>query len=306
MIDAEHDLRRENPKGYRSSVLPSKRNLVMFLEWVAAVRKAAGPGKQAEAMNAALRSMFKESAKLLSKCFYCRKCDKACPVDINIHPMVQAFQTIGKVPHRSPLILRFLYERLMGEDSFKDITYRIAAVVFAASAPLLTLLRRITVLPDWIKTYLSPPRFAFKFYEPAEHGVRLAPSDNFVLVSPARAPDRVTPAHFGDKSAVHVFIRYRGCMDTYANPAASETTDTFFRSVLGAEFVDLEKKMCCGFPFEADGLAQRAEHSRFLSLVEIYRCVARVLQTARPELSTESGLAMLAASDPSGFRPPQL
>lgn len=306
VIDAEHDLRRENPKRARESVLPSKRNLIMFLEWVAAVRHSTSSNPKAEAMTGAIESMFRESAKLLAKCFYCRKCDKTCPVDINIHPMVKAFQTIGKVTHRSPLVLRFLYERLMGEDRFKDTTYRIAAVLMAAGAPVLAWMRRLRFIPDWAKTYLSPPRFAFQAYEPEHHGKRLAPSDNFVLVSPSRVPDKVDPIDVGDPSLVHVFIRYRGCMDTYANPAASETTDTFFRTVLGAQFVDLEKKMCCGFPFEADGLAERAAHSRFLSLVEIYRCVARILATTRPALSTESGLTMLASPDPGAFKPPQL
>jgi ferredoxin len=218
----------------------------MFLEWVAAVRKGTAVGPQASGLTDAVASMFQESAKLLSKCFYCRKCDKACPVDINIHPMVEAFQTIGKVkPRLTPvtLVLHFLAERLMGEDRFKDWTYRLFAVGTCAAAPLFAWLRRLRAIPDWAKTYLSPPRFAFRSYEPSEHGARLASSDNFVVIAPERTPAKVTPLQTGDPDTVHVFIRYRGCMDTYANPAASQTTDTYFRSVLGAAVVAFRSKL---------------------------------------------------------------
>ena len=307
VIDAEHELRRDNPRGYKDSVLPSKRNLVMFLEWVAALSKSS-PGKGAgdEVSPPPLRAMFKESARLLSKCFYCRKCDKACPVDINIHPMMKAFQTIGNVRNSSPFVFRFLTERLMGEDSFKDLTYKIGAIVGIATAPMLRIIRRIRFIPDWAKTYLSPPRFSYVAYEPSEQGIRLQPEDNYLLVSPIRSPQRIAPIRCTEDNTLNVFIRYRGCMDTYANPAASLTTDTFFRNVLGAEFVDLEKKMCCGFPFQADGLEERAKQSRFLSLVEIYKCVASILSRTQPTLAPDQSLAMLAALDPTSHRPPAL
>lgn len=300
VIDAEHELRRENPKKYKTSVLPSKRNLVMFLEWIAALKKTSGTQAGSEITMHSTRSpgfaakppfqkMFREAAELLSKCFYCRKCDKACPVDINIHPMVQAFQAIGSIKPKGSLIFRFLYERLMGEDRFKDFTYRLGGLIIRMSAPLLVLARKISFIPDWLKSYLSPPQFAAWAYEPGKHGSRIEPQDNYVLIGPHAKPTQPTPIKISraEQQTVQVFIRYRGCMDTYSNPQASIATDDFFRLVLGVEFVDLEKKMCCGFPFEADGLTERAARSRFLSLVEIYRCVASILgrtgMTALPE-----------------------
>jgi hypothetical protein len=41
-------------------------------------------------------------------------------------------------------------------------------------------------------------------------------------------------------------------MDTFGKPTATTSVDTFFKEVLNARIVDLEKKMCCGFPFEAE------------------------------------------------------
>lgn len=71
--------------------------------------------------------MMKESAALLSKCFYCRRCDKACPVDIEIHPLMRAYHKMGKLPSMGSKFWGFLYERLMGEDFFKSLTYKIIA-----------------------------------------------------------------------------------------------------------------------------------------------------------------------------------
>jgi Fe-S oxidoreductase len=45
--------------------------------------------------------------------------------------------------------------------------------------------------------------------------------------------------------------------------------------------VDLEKKMCCGFPFEAEGLHERAKQAHMASLVEIAKCIHRVLEEWR-------------------------
>jgi FAD/FMN-containing dehydrogenase/Fe-S oxidoreductase len=322
VIDAEHELRRENPKKYKTSVLPSKRNLVMFLEWIVALKRTSGSETQTDGASLRAKSnafaakppfqkMFREASQLLAKCFYCRKCDKACPVDINIHPMVQAFNAIGGIRPKSSFIFRFLYERLMGEDRFKDFTYRLGGLIIRSSEPLLVLARKLSFIPDWLKSYLSPPQFAPWAYEPSKHGSRLESGDNYVLIGPHTNPLQPTPTRVGSSNqqslqqTVQVFIRYRGCMDTYSNPQASIATDDFFRMVLGVEFVDLEKKMCCGFPFEADGLKERAARSRFLSLVEIYRCVASIIQ--------RTGMTSLAEArtvDPSGVglhqAPPEL
>lgn len=289
VIDAEHELRRENPRSASSPVLPSKRNLVMFLEWVASLRMGSRAGSLAAGEHAAgahpqdsgVRAMFKEAAALLSKCFYCRKCDKACPVDINIHPMVRAFQEAGGVPHRSSVLFRFLYERLMGEDFFKDWTYKAAGLIILISQPLFKLARQIRAVPDWLKSYLSPPQFQLQAYEPARAGTRVDARDNFVLVHGSSAPLYGTEAYrpaqpAGEADTIDIFIRYRGCMDTYANPQATSAVDTYFRTYLGVAIVDLEKKLCCGFPFEADGLHERARRSQFISLSEIAKAIASV------------------------------
>jgi|GEM_PF-590651 len=289
VIDAEHELEREGRRGSKMPVLPSKRNILMFMERIALARRgAAATGEKAALarVETLTRKMVEESAILLKKCFYCRRCDKACPVDIEIHPLMRAYQAMGAVRAQSSIMWRFLYERLMGEDSFKSITYRLVAFFSLLGSPFFKLFLRMGFVPDWMKSYASPPTLSLTHYEPAKEGVRLRPSDNFVLITP-EAHHKSTRGH-DTLAPSDVFVRYRGCMDTFGNPAATTSVDTYFKEVLGARIVDLEKKMCCGFPFEADGLHERARHSQFLSLVEITKCMARVAEEWRAGKETGS------------------
>jgi Fe-S oxidoreductase len=42
--------------------------------------------------------------------------------------------------------------------------------------------------------------------------------------------------------------------------------------------------MCCGFPFEADGLHERAKQSQILSLIEITKCIYRLIEECKSSL----------------------
>lgn len=281
VIDAEHQLERKKKRQSKKSVLPSKRNILMFMERVAVLRasvRTTQNARQIEQLMAATNQMFAQSAELLKKCFYCRKCDKACPVDINIHPLMRAYHTMGGLPARGSKLWGFVYERLMGEDFFKAYTYRILAAIMLISQPLLRAIRKLRLLPDWAKTYTVPPTLSLSHYEPREHGHKIHGTDNFVAIKPdpgdgLAAHDTVSPNTF--------YIRYRGCMDTFGLPKATTSVDSYFKSQLGIRFVDLEKKMCCGFPFEADGLHERAKKAHMNSLIEIAKCIARLTEEWR-------------------------
>lgn len=303
VIDAEHALQAEGKRGRNPRpVLPSKRNILMFLERIAAARRGAREGSDSTAAAKALaltNAMIAESADLLKKCFYCRKCDKACPVDIEIHPLMRAYHAMGKLPTMGSRAWGFLYERLMGEDSFKAFTYRFLALGMWLSGPLLVLIRKLPI-PDWLKSYTVPPTLSLSHYEPALAGVRLKPTDNFVLIAPTaplQAPSLPRLAGHDALAPTDVYIRYRGCMDTFGNKEATTSVDTYFKDVLGARIVDLEKKMCCGFPFEADGLHERARQAQIASLIEIVKCAARVLEEWRSS-SSESSYARTGAQLP--------
>ncbi|WP_158998194.1 FAD-binding and (Fe-S)-binding domain-containing protein [Pigmentibacter ruber] len=278
VIDAEHELEREKKRNSKNSVLPSKRNILMFMEKITHIRRTAEQSNDPHLVNKIFQTtslMMKESAELLKKCFYCRRCDKACPVDIEIHPLMRAYQTMGKLPSMGSKLWGFLYERLMGEDIFKSATYRIIAFFTLLGAPFLAFLRKIKIIPDWIKTYTVPPTLSLAHYHAHEHGIKIQPTDNFVLIKNDQSNENfiAQSTHQPDK----VFIRYRGCMDTFGNPAATEGVDEYFKNILNARIVDLEKKMCCGFPFEADGLHERAKQAQIMSLIEIAKCISRLV-----------------------------
>lgn len=281
VIDAEHQLERKKGRNSHKSVLPSKRNILMFMERIAVLRASARTtqnSRHVDRLVAATNQMFAESAELLKKCFYCRKCDKACPVDINIHPLMRAYHTMGALASRSSKLWAFVYERLMGDDFFKAYTYQLLTFMLMMSQPLLRLIRQVKALPDWVKTYTVTPTLSLTHYEPLAHGQKIQSGDNFVAIKPT--PEAAVAAH--DLMAPSTFyIRYRGCMDTFGLPEASTAVDTYFKDELGIRFVDLEKKMCCGFPFEADGLHERAKRAHLNSLIEIAKCIARLLEEWR-------------------------
>lgn len=277
VIDAEHQLERKGQRASKSPILPSKRNVLMFMERVAVLRASARSTKnspQLERVVQATNKMLAESASLLKKCFYCRKCDKACPVEIDVHPLMRAYHTMGKLPSMGSRLWGFLYDRLMGEDFFKAYTYKLFALCIQVGMPALNILRGMRRLPDWIKTYTVPPTLSLEHYEPSEHGHKLKAGDNFVVVK--ADPGSAVAGH--DMSSSHtIYIRYRGCMDTFGVPEATRAVDDYFKNVLGARIVDLEKKMCCGFPFEAEGLHERAKQAHFNSMVEIAKCIHRLV-----------------------------
>lgn len=278
VIDAEHELEREQKRNGKNSVLPSKRNILMFMERITHMRRTAQQSNDPHLVDKIMQTtslMLKESASLLKKCFYCRRCDKACPVDIEIHPLMRAYHTMGKLPTMGSKIWGFVYERLMGEDIFKSVTYRIVALFILLGSPFLTFIRKLKAVPDWIKTYTVPPTLSLHHYEAQAHGIKIQPTDNFVLIKKDIQNEEFV-AH-GTKEISKVYIRYRGCMDTFGNPNATTSVDDYFKNVLNARIVDLEKKMCCGFPFEADGLHERAKQAQIMSLIEIAKCISRLV-----------------------------
>ncbi|APJ04443.1 FAD-binding and (Fe-S)-binding domain-containing protein [Silvanigrella aquatica] len=285
VIDAEHELERENKRNSKKPVLPSKRNVLMFMEQISHIRRGVeqtGDTYRIEKIIQTTSQMMKESAELLKKCFYCRKCDKACPVDIEIHPLMRAYQKMGKLPSLGSKFWGFLYERLMGEDFFKSITYKIIAFFILINLPILKLFRKIKLIPDWMKSYFVPPTLSLSHYEAEQNGTKIDINDNFVVIKKENTTETFI-AH-DEFSPNSVYIRYRGCMDTYGNPNATTSVDTYFKDVLNARIIDLEKKMCCGFPFEADGLHERAKQSQILSLIEITKCMARLIDECQLQL----------------------
>ena len=354
VIDAEHELEREGKRNSNTSVLPSKRNILMFLEKIVHIQKFAASvqdKKYGKKIMQSTEKMLLESKNLLKKCFYCRRCDKACPVDIEIHPLMNAYKKLGKISGASSRLWSFIYERLMGEDIFKSYTFKLIALINIISNPFLKMILKIKSLPNWMKTYAAVPKFSFAHYEPTQHGIKLNKNDNFVLIAPLVDPpvkpgddkhkpgddkhkpgdDKHKPLSLprtllsfprtllsfprtllslprtllslprtrlsfprrreskeNDKVTAHenafensIFIRYRGCMDTFANPLATTQVDTYFKEHLGARIVDLEKKMCCGFPFEADGLHERARQLQKASLIEIIKCISSLMQNQK-------------------------
>ncbi|WP_397600134.1 FAD-binding protein [Silvanigrella sp.] len=285
VIDAEHELEREKKRNSKTSVLPSKRNVLMFMERISHLRRGAEQTGDPHLIDKILTTtslMMKESAALLSKCFYCRKCDKACPVDIEIHPLMRAYHKMGKLPSMGSKIWGFVYERLMGEDFFKSFTYKVVAFFILLGAPFLTFFRKLKSVPDWIKSYTVPPTLSLTHYQANENGTKIDPNDNFVLIKKDESNEKFV-AHDSNENNT-VFIRYRGCMDTYGNPNATSSVDEYFKNILNARIVDLEKKMCCGFPFEADGLHERAKQSQILSLIEITKCIYRLIEECKSSL----------------------
>lgn len=279
VIDAEHELERENKRNSKGAVLPSKRNILMFMERISHLRRASEQTNDKHTIEKILNTtalMMKESASLLSKCFYCRKCDKACPVDIEIHPLMRAYHQMGKLPSMGSKLWGFIYERLMGEDFFKTISYKILAFFILLGSPFLFFLRKIKSIPDWVKSYFVPPTLSLRHYEANHEGIKIEPKDNFVLITKEERSEKFIAQENDDYNSV--YIRYRGCMDTFGNPKATTSVDKYFKEVLNARIVDLEKKMCCGFPFEADGLHERAKQSQMMSLVEIAKCIYRLIE----------------------------
>jgi len=241
--DAQIRLKNKEVKN-QGRLLPLKRDLIMFLEKMVAIKKENGKNLN---LIESIKNWTKESRKDLDSCFYCRRCDKACPVDIEIRPLVANYLLLGNLKNYSRNVFDYLYFFLLDDHFFKDFAFKFLFLLgLVLKWPLIFLRKRN--FPDWLKTYFVFPTLSFKKYTAKKS-------------SPDDSP--------------RLYLRFRGCFDTYGNPKASSALDWYFRKKANLEFLDLSKDLCCGFPYEASGHNLKAKKLRTALAKEISKVVLK-------------------------------
>ncbi len=251
VIDAEARLRRRaveaggrglSPASFRRGLLPAKRDLLLALEKLCFLGISGGADfSSLDGLPHELAAPLQQTGPRLAKCFYCRRCDQACPADIDLHPLVDAWRGLagaGLQPGKN-LAAGLLYDLMLQRHPLRGTLYTAAALLQQAGRPLSALLRSAP-LPAWLKTYISLPPFHLHRYRPEARGTRVHPDDNFLVLGPAGAA-QPAPA----------LIRFRGCMDSLARGGASLAADRVLAGMAGISFADLEADLCCGFPWRA-------------------------------------------------------
>jgi len=251
VIDAEARLRRRaagngtrglGRTAFRRGLLPAKRDLLLTLEKLCFLGVSGGADlASAVGLPSELARPLLDADPRLAKCFYCGRCDEACPADIELLPLVNAWRGLAGAGERrrTNVAADLLYGLMLDRQPLRGALYPAAALVQQLGRPLNALLRA-SPLPAWLKTYASLPPFRARPYRPAARGVRVDPADNFLVQGPRGAAD---PAPS--------MIRFRGCMDALARGGASEAADRVLAGLAGLPFADLEADLCCGFPWRA-------------------------------------------------------
>lgn len=251
VIDAEARLRRQAaeksgrglpPALFRRGLLPAKRDLLLTLEKLCVLGVTGGADLSSPAgLPHQLAAPLLAIDPRLAKCFYCRRCDEACPAEIDLHPLVEAWRRLagaGERPRKN-LAADLLYGLMLSDHPLRGTLYTVTALMQQAGRPLNALLRSAP-LPDWLKTYISLPPFRLRRYRPDTRGLRVHPADNFLVQGPEGMVHH-TPS----------LIRFRGCMDSLARGGASAAADRVLADMAGISFADLEADLCCGFPWRA-------------------------------------------------------
>ena len=251
VIDAEARLRRRaarsggrglSPAFFRRGLLPAKRDLLLTLEKLCFLGVTGGTDVSSpNGLPLELAAPLLATDPRLAKCFYCRRCDQACPAEIDLRPLIGAWRGLagaGERP-RTNLAAGLLYDLMLSDHPLRGTLYAVTALLQQAGRPLNALLRSAP-LPDWIKTYISLPPFRLRRYRPDARGIRVHPADNFLVQGPEGAVHRAPG-----------LIRFRGCMDSLARGGASAAADRVLAGMAGISFADLEADLCCGFPWRA-------------------------------------------------------
>jgi len=250
VIDADARLRRQDAETgrqglsavFRRGLLPAKRDLLLALEKLCFLGVSDGADLSAgRGLPPDLTAPLLAADPRLARCFYCRRCDHACPAKIDLQALVQAWHGLAgqdTVPRQGPAT-RLLHGLLLEDHPLRGSLYGATALLQQAGRPLNAMIRALP-LPDWLKTYASLPPFQRRRYRVSARGRRVDPADNFLVLCPEGAAD---PAPG--------LIRFRGCMDSLARGGASEAADRMLTGMAQRSFADLTADLCCGFPWRA-------------------------------------------------------
>lgn len=274
VIDGEIEVRRgkEGSRGLasllpvtRSGILPSKRNILYGLEKLVLIRESGDSLETKEAVESVLR----EGAPMLDKCFYCRQCDEACPVDIDLYKLVESYHELSGVQPSGGGLWKWVYALLLGDSPRRKPIYRVLSRIQRIGEPVNRIIRKLPLLPEALKTYFALPPFEAEPYGPGAHSFKYEPTQPFTLISRDRPSGNGRPR----------LIRFKGCMDGLARAGASVALDRFFVDELGIPFFDLDKNLCCGFPHHVERMRDQELKMKRSSLVEILRCLLFATQT---------------------------
>ncbi len=276
VIDAEARLRHRaveaggrglSPTVFRRGLLPAKRDLLLTLEKLCFLGVSGGADfGSTNGLPHELAAPLLQTDPRLAKCFYCRRCDTACPADIDLQPLVNAWRGLagaGERP-RTNRAAGLLYDLMLEDHPLRGALYGATALLQQVGRPVNALLRR-TPLPAWFKTFVSLPPFHLRPYRPAARGTRVHPDDNFFVQGPE-----------GEAHPAPALIRFRGCMDSLARGDASRAADRVLAGMAGLSFADLEADLCCGFPWRAGRDPETESRVSSRTLAELLIAAARL------------------------------
>jgi Fe-S oxidoreductase len=254
VIDAELEMGHTDP-AKTTTILPDKREILYFLEkQVFSLSKA---GK----LSREILTEMKSIGKRLAKCFYCRRCDEACPPSIDLVQVKSLFYEILGKKNWGQTWVRFLIDPMLLWPDFKKYYISAIALLQRITRPLTKLMGRSLARQNPLQTYVNLPEFSLKKYDPIKAGAFVTKEkDNFVIHG----------IHLIDK-AMTGYIRFRGCADTYFQSQASQAVTDYFLNVAETPFVDLTNNLCCGFPYKADGFLDKASaliHKLFRDIMQ--------------------------------------
>lgn len=206
---------------------------------------------------------------MLDKCFYCRLCDEACPVDIDLYKLVESYHELAGIEKKGSLLWNFIYSLMLGDSPFRKGIYRVVSRLQRMGEPVNWLIRKLPLIPEALKTYFAMPVFAKEPYGPGTTSHKLETDQSFTLIS--KEPQN-------GRTPLPRLIRFKGCMDGLARPEASSSMDQFFTEELNISFFDLDKNLCCGFPHHVEGLKGPEYKTKRSSLLEIVRCLLFIVR----------------------------
>ena len=255
VINSQSEIRRNRSPRSSGGWLMGKRHLLQVLELL----------ESGDIAPDTMKSIVESAIKPLRACISCGRCDKACPADIPLAALKKELWRLHGREPSPPVLLRLLY-RLMLAPSPRSLLLWTQGIFMKLLRPMVARLNKL--YPSHLSAYGALAPLSGSRYHPHESVPAIILDHDILLLGDEQDLPK------GDIA----IMRYKGCVGTQGHAASSIREDRFLIEQIGISFFDFRPDLCCGYPYQASGMYDKASKHRTELMNRLMKSAAYICQ----------------------------